>query len=168
MSIQDWCDLNYSKLQEACIRISENSDLAQELLHYTLEVFLEREDCKDIVGSGGAFFYCLKIATNSWKSTTSPFFRIYRVGNEELNPVHEYPEASELPEDLELLHHKVEEAIQTLSWYEKTLLESYAHDFDANASRLAQETRIPRTSINLTLKRVRAHIKTHCHESPTK
>ena len=55
--------------------------LAEELLHYVLSEFLSKPDVKSIVMSGSAFFYCLRIATNSWKSTTSPFYRTYRDPN---------------------------------------------------------------------------------------
>jgi len=62
------------------------------------------------------------------------------------------------PENLDL-YKKIDTLLADLNWYETELTKAYA-EHNCNASLLAKVTNIPRTSINLTLNRVRAHIKT--------
>lgn len=172
MTIQEWTDINYPLLGAAIGRITEGDELSQELLHYTLVAFLERGDAQQIVSSGGGFFYCLKIATNSWKSTTSPFYRQYRDPNprQELKEKYEnmgedFPSGEiQLPQEdprmptPEEIMERIDKKLGELSWYERELTRAYA-EHNCNAKLLSRVTNIPRTSINLTLKRVRAHIK---------
>jgi DNA-directed RNA polymerase specialized sigma24 family protein len=166
LTIKDWTDFNYKLLGDAINRITSNDSLSEELLHYTLTAFLERPDAQQIVDSGGGFYFCLRIATNSWKSTTSPFYRIYRDPNprQPLTDMHaEQGEEQDLfegdqPENLDL-YKKIDTLLADLNWYETELTKAYA-EHNCNASLLAKVTNIPRTSINLTLNRVRAHIKT--------
>ena len=186
MTINEWSENNYKPLKEACQRISENSPLAEELLHYVISEFLLKPDVHAIILSGGGFFYCLRMATNSWKSTTSPFYRVYRDPRVqiELNE-HHYQQVEEQDrndEDLfehsnrnnrtkfkmngieteqewtfEELYEKVEQGIETLGWYEKELLKVYAEN-GGNASLVSRLTKIPRTSINLTIRKVKQHL----------
>ncbi len=165
MTITDWTNSHYKLLSEAIYRITSGDSLSEELLHYTLTAFLDRADTQQIVDSGGGFYFCLKIATNSWKSTTSPFYRVYRDPNlhQELLPKHEeVPDTESEEQDLENLdlHRKIDTELSKLSWYEKELTIAYSQH-NCNASLLSKVTKIPRTSINLTLNRVRAHIKTN-------
>lgn len=165
LTITDWTNSHYKLLSEAIYRITSGDSLSEELLHYTLTAFLDRADTQQIVDSGGGFFFCLKIATNSWKSTTSPFYRIYRDPNprQELNDsLLERPDEPYEEEGLEILEQfaKIDTELSKLSWYEKELTIAYSQH-NCNASLLAKVTKIPRTSINLTLNRVRAHIKTN-------
>lgn len=184
MTITEWADNNYLPLKEACQRISENSPLAEELLHYVLSEFLLKPDVKGIIMTGGAFFYCLKMATNSWKSTTSPFYRTYRDPELriELKERHYQERAEEYEEEIgtehapssrtkaqmngiepeqewtfEELYERIEQGMETLGWYEKELLKVYAEN-NGNASLVSRLTKIPRTSINLTVKKVRLHL----------
>lgn len=166
MTITDWTNSHYKLLSEAIYRITSGDSLSEELLHYTLTAFLDRADTQQIVDSGGGFYFCLKIATNSWKSTTSTFYRIYRDPNQrqELNDsLLERPdEAGDETQSLETqeLFGKIDKELSKLSWYEKELTIAYSQH-NCNASLLAKVTKIPRTSINLTLNRVRTHIKTN-------
>lgn len=164
MTIKEWTDNNYLPLKEACERISENSPLAEELLHYVLSEFLQKPDVKTIIMTGGGFFYCLKMATNSWKSTTSPFYRNYRDPNFQGQiPDHaEQPAAEE--QDWESLWAQTQEKIQELGWYEQELLKVYAEN-NGNASLVSRLTKIPRTSINLTIRKIKVHITTALAET---
>ena len=75
---------NYRELKEAANRISGNSHLASELLHYCVDQFLRRKDCEAIVLSGGGRFYIVRIMMNQWASTTSDFFHTYRRNDEQI------------------------------------------------------------------------------------
>lgn len=189
MTIQEWTANNYEPLKAACNRIAEGNKLAEELLHYVLSEFLLKPDVKAIVMSGSAFFYCLRMATNSWKSTTSPFYRTYRDPrltiqlNEhhfqqmeetgrydddtkvwddnskslrtktQMNDLHPDPEFTE-----DDLWQEVQEALKDLGWYEQELLKVYAEN-NGNASLVSRLTKIPRTSINLTIRKIKRHMK---------
>ena len=186
MTISEWTDNNYQPLKQACVRISEGNPLAEELLHYILSEFLLKTDVHAIILSGGGFFYCLRMATNSWKSTTSPFYRTYRDPELriELKEIH-FQEKEEKDEeclgkehthkgertksamnDLHLesewnqedLWQRVQEAIEDLGWYEQELLKVYAEN-GGNASLVSRLTKIPRTSINLTIRKIKRHMK---------
>ena len=168
MTIKEWSENNYLPLKQACVRISEGNELAEELLHYILSEFLLKPDVHAIILSGGGFFYCLRMATNSWKSTTSPFYRNYRDPSLQirLNDNHtsqikdsEYDEAQTDEEEVEEgLWQGVQEALQDLGWYEQELLQLYAEN-GGNASLVSRLTKIPRTSINLTIRKIKRHMK---------
>lgn len=166
MTVNDWTNSHYKLLSDAIYRITSGDALSEELLHYTLTAFLERADVIQIIDSGGGFYFCLKIATNSWKSTTSPFYRVYRDPNFQQELLPDYLERGEEPPEIEVdlpetpdIHTRIDKELGTLSWYERELAKAYA-EHNCNASLLSKVTKIPRTSINLTLNRVRAHIKT--------
>ena len=147
-------------------RITSHDELSEELLHYTLMAFLDRPDTQQIVESGAAFYFCLKIATNSWKSTTSPFYRIYRDPNPRqpldlLQLELPDPQVWEFPDETPDIHAQIDKELERLSWYERELARAYA-EHDCNANLLSKVTKIPRTSINLTLSRIRSHVKTNC------
>lgn len=156
MTVNEWSDLHYRSLGAACQRIA-NSPLHPDLLHETLLAFMTHKDAQAIVDSGGAFFYCLRIAVNLWKSQTSPFYKQFKQEQTPLGPEHEdLPDSP--PESLENIYQQVEEVMTAeLSWYENMLLKEYAAE-GANALRLSKLTGIPRTSISLTLKRIKTHI----------
>ena len=185
MTITEWCNLNYQPFKEACERISESSPLAEELTHYVITEFLLKPDVQSIIDSGGAFFYCLRIATNNWKSTTSPFYRNYRDPNLSIElkethhherlendthdeAEHEHRRSSRTKEKMngieeisewtfEEIYEQIQTGISTLGWYERELLQVYA-DNNGNASLVSRLTKIPRTSINLTIRKVKLHL----------
>ena len=164
MTITAWTNAHYGLLSEAISRITSHNELSEELLHYTLMAFLDRPDTQEIVESGGAFYFCLRIATNSWKSTTSPFYRLYRDPNprQSLDTLPDLPD----PQTIEIdetpdIHAQIDKELDKLSWYERELARAYA-EHDCNANLLSKVTKIPRTSINLTLSRIRSHVKTNC------
>lgn len=158
MTITEWTNLNYEPLKEACHRISEGNELGEELLHYVLSEFLTKPNVQEIIQSGGAFWFCLKMVTNSWKSTTSPFYRNYRDPNfgGELPDIAQEEDEQEDKIQQRLLE-VAEEGIKGLGWYEKELLQVYA-EHGANASLVSRLTKIPRTSINLTIRKIKRHI----------
>jgi hypothetical protein len=184
LTVTQWTELNYQPFKEACQRICEGNPLYEELTHYVLSEFLGKTDVQSIVQSGGAFFYCLRMATNNWKSTTSPFYRNYRDPNLNvpLNERHYQEREDPQEEDLgtehapssrtkaqmngieqegdwtwEELYEHVSQGMETLGWYEKELIKVYAEN-NGNASLVSRLTKIPRTSINLTVKKVRIHL----------
>lgn len=185
MTVTQWTELNYQPFKEACQRICEGNPLFEELSHYVLSEFLGKTEVQSIVQSGGAFFYCLRMATNNWKSTTSPFYRNYRDPNLsiELKESH-FQEKEERDEEclgkehthkgertksamngleeisewsFEEIYDQIQQGMGTLGWYERELLQVYAEN-GGNASLVSRLTKIPRTSINLTIRKVKLHL----------
>lgn len=156
-----WISQHYEEFKQACLRISQDSALYEELCHYVLSEFMLRPDAQTIVDSGGAFFYCLRMCTNSWKSVTSPFYRTYRQEWENVSEINaqteEIPDEPEV--DLEALAAIARQQLDQLGWYEKELFSAYV-EHNGNASALSKSTQIPRTSINLTVRKVKTFIRT--------
>ena len=147
---------NYEELKIASTRISNGSPLSEELLHYTLDEFLRKSTLQDILDSGAGRFYCVRIMLNSWNSVTSPFYHTYRRTNVSLE------EAEDVVEEEDLhtgeLASKAKSLLADLPWYDRKLFETFI-DENHTVSSLARATGIPRTSISLTINRVRKHLR---------
>jgi DNA-directed RNA polymerase specialized sigma24 family protein len=148
---------NYKELQTAANRISGNDALAQELLHYCIEEFLRRKDFSTVIASGGGRFYIVRIMMNQWKSTTSDFFHTYRKHNEEITGEFEDTVYEEDPSYM-VLADRVREELAKLPWYDRILFDTFVNE-NHTVSSLARATQIPRTSVSLTINRIRRHIK---------
>lgn len=146
---------NYDKLKEAAVNITNNSDLWEELLHYTICEFLSKKDVEAIIASGGGRFYCVRIMLNSYRSTTSPFYTTYRKPKADLNEVEDVQDEHDNTNEIA---DKIRAEIEKLSWYDKMLFEIYL-DEGHTISSLSRATGIPRTSISLSINRIRKHIK---------
>ena len=158
MTIEDWIKDNYQILAEAAQNISKNNDLHEELLHYSLDQLLGKEQVEDIISSGGANFYTIRIMMNSWRSTTSEFYRLYRRPSAEIE---EYSVPAEEEEDTEWINEtakKIQQEIDNLHWYDRELFKVFVEEGHTMSS-LSRVTGIPRTSISLTINRIRKHIK---------
>lgn len=154
--IEQFVNENYGPLEEAAKRISGNDQgLWEELLHYTLDEFLRKPNVSDIIESGGGRFYCVRIMMNSFRSTTSPFYTTYRKPTESLS---EAGEEIEEEDDTQELVKKIKDELQKLPWYDRMLFETFV-DEGHTISSLARATGIPRTSISLSINRIRKHIK---------
>ncbi len=139
-------------------RITHNHPLTEDLLQEVMLAFLTHRDAQTIVESGGGFFYALKIGMNLWRSQTSPFYKRFKHEDLQLGPEHEQI-ADECP-DPEAIHAEIDRILDTeLSWYETMLLKEYA-TIGCNSLALSRLTGIPRTSISLSIKRIKTHIRT--------
>jgi hypothetical protein len=153
MFLQD----NYYPLKEAAERISGHDELAEELLHYTIDEFLKKANAEEIVLSGGGRWFCVRILMNSWRSSSSPFFYTYR------QPTLDIEEAEGIAdedEDLTEFTERTRTILAKLPWYDRMLFDTYVTD-NHSVSSLARVTGIPRTSVSLTLNRVRKHVKSN-------
>jgi len=157
VTVEQFMQENYKELQDASSRISSNSDLAEELLHYCVELFLRRSDCSTVVASGGARFFIVRIMMNQWKSTTSEFYHTYRKPNEEITGEYEDTIYEEDPSYMERAD-RVREELAKLPWYDRKLFDTFV-DENHTVSSLARATQIPRTSVSLTINRIRRHVK---------
>lgn len=164
MNITDWTNQNYNKLLQAAKNISYNDELSEELLHYSLEQLLIKPNILEIVNSGGCEFYIIRIMLSQWRSTTSPFYKIYRKNLCQID-LDSYLERNDVAdeiaqstEQIELTANEIQLELRNLGWYDQTLFKLYCED-GKTISSLARETSIPRTSISLTINRVKRHIR---------
>jgi DNA-directed RNA polymerase specialized sigma24 family protein len=148
---------NYEELKKASIRISRGDGLAEELLHYCIEEFLHKTGIEDIVKSGGGRFYIVRMMMNQWNSSTSPFYNIYRKHEIPLDQEHE-DIVEEEDESILELHDRVRGELDKLTWYDRVLFDTFVVD-NHTVSSMARATGIPRTSISLSINRIRKHIK---------
>jgi len=155
ISIDQFVNDNYLVLEDAAKRISGNDPLWPELLHYTLDEFLRKPNVDEIIGSGGGRFYCVRIMMNSFRSTTSPFYTTYRKPSNPLVEAEDIVEEEDCTQDLVK---KIKAELQKLPWYDRMLFETFV-DEGHTISSLARATGIPRTSISLSINRIRRHIK---------
>lgn len=148
---------NYIPLREAAERISGNDPLSEELLHYTIDEFLRKKDVENIIDSGGGRFYCVRIMMNSWKSVTSPFYYTYRKTAEEcdIEAIEDLPDYDDPTTEIA---DRIKEELSYLPWFDKKLFEVFLNE-DHTISSLSRVTGIPRTSISLSINRIRRHIK---------
>jgi len=101
---------------------------------------------------------------SQWRSTTSPFYKIYRKNLCQID-LDSYLERNDVAdeiaqstEQIELTANEIQLELRNLGWYDQTLFKLYCED-GKTISSLARETSIPRTSISLTINRVKRHIR---------
>jgi hypothetical protein len=154
--IDQFFNENYNSLRDAAYRITGGDALSEELLHYAIDEFLIKKDVIAIIDSGGARFYCVKIMMTQWRSTSGPFFHTYRKASQDIEEAEDIPiEIDEIPETAK----RITKALQKLNWYDKLLFETFVTEGHSISS-LSRATGIPRTSISLSINRIRKWIKT--------
>ena len=153
MTFNQYLEQDYTALIDACNKITGNNELALDLLHYAIEEIAQKENLQTILDSGGARYYLIRIMITQWRSQTGPFYRQFIKNHQDIGDFD-----GQVPETEEVDIDKIAGLIENLDWYDKELFKLYV-DGDHNYSTLSKETGIPRTSIALTIKRVRKHIK---------
>jgi DNA-directed RNA polymerase specialized sigma24 family protein len=149
---------DYSELTNAAKKITGNNELSIDLLHYAIEEVSYKNNLQAIIDSGGMRFYLVRIMMTQWRSSTGPFYKAFvkRGGQVELDKVEHLIEKETEGLDIK----RVNQIVDSLPWYDKELWKLYVEG-GYNYTGLAKVTGIPRTSIGLTINRVKRHIKKH-------
>ena len=155
--VEQFINENYIPLKEAAERISGGDPLSEELLHYTIDEFLRKKDVEMIIDSGGGRFYCVRILMNSWKSVTSPFYHTYRRPANDIN-IEDLQDVPEYDDPTTEIADRIKEELAVLPWFDRKLFEVFLNEGHTISS-LARVTGIPRTSVSLSINRIRRHIK---------
>lgn len=155
MNLHQCLEFEYPQLVEAAKKISGNHELHLDLLHYGIEELSKKSNMKEIIESGGLRFYVVRIMLVQWRSKTGPFYKMY-FNNSWSDPVDHLPEVEN--EEVSIDTKRVDQLLDQLPWYDRSLFKLFA-DGGHTYSSLSRETMIPRTSISLTINRVRKHIK---------
>jgi RNA polymerase sigma factor (sigma-70 family) len=155
LNLHQCLEFEYPQLVEAAKKISGNHELHLDLLHYGIEELSKKPNMKEIIESGGLRFYVVRIMMIQWRSKTGPFFKMY-LNKSWSDPIDHLTEVEE--EEVSIDIKKVDQLLDQLPWYDRSLFKLFA-DGGHTYSSLSRETQIPRTSISLTINRVRKHIK---------
>lgn len=153
MNLNQFLEKEYPTLQEAAQKITGNHELQLDLLHYAIEELSGKQNLQSILDSGGGRFYLVSIMMTQWRSQTGPFYKQYKKENIDIS-TWDQPETFEETIDIK----RVNTILDTLPWYDRELFKLYV-DGSHTYSSLSRETKIPRTSIGLTIKRVKKYIK---------
>jgi hypothetical protein len=139
----------YPILIEASKKITNNHELHMDLLHYALEELYSKKNYEEIINSGGVRFYVVRIMLTQWRSNTGPFYKMFfnQKSNEISDDIIEYREYDQ--QELEYI-----KALEDLAWYDKELFKIFS-DKQHTISSLSRETGIPRSSVDITIKKVR-------------
>ena len=139
----------YPILIEASKKITNNHELHMDLLHYALEELYSKKNYDEIINSGGVRFYVVRIMLTQWRSNTGPFYKMFF--NQKSNEISE-----DIIDYKEYDHNELEyiKALEDLAWYDKELFKIFS-DKQHTISSLSRETGIPRSSVDITIKKVR-------------
>lgn len=139
----------YPILIEASKKITNNHELHMDLLHYALEELYSKKNYEEIINSGGVRFYVVRIMLTQWRSNTGPFYKMFfnQKSNEISEDIIDYKEYDQ--HELEYI-----KALEDLAWYDKELFKIFS-DKQHTISSLSRETGIPRSSVDITIKKVR-------------
>lgn len=139
----------YPILIEASKKITNNHELHMDLLHYALEELYSKKNYEEIINSGGVRFYVVRIMLTQWRSNTGPFYKMFfnQKSNEISEDIIDYKEYDQ--QELEYI-----KALEDLAWYDKELFKIFS-DKQHTISSLSRETGIPRSSVDITIKKVR-------------
>jgi hypothetical protein len=154
MSLNECLEMEYPHLVEASLKITGHSELHLDLLHYCIEDLSKKPNAQAIVDSGGIRFYIVRMMLTQYRSVTGPFYKMYLNHWNMSADVPDEPDHEEHRLDMKKVNHLLDQ----LPWYDKLLFQTFV-DGDHSYSSLSRETGIPRTSISLTINRVRKYIK---------
>ena len=153
MTVNQVIELEYPELIKAAKKITGGHQLHMDLLHYALEELYNKPNTDQIVLSGGLRFYLVRIMMVQWRSRTGPFYKQF--GD---HYSREVPTGLSEPQTDGFDADRVRTLLAQLPWYDRLLFQTFT-DGEHTYSSLARETGIPRTSISLTIRRVREFIK---------
>ena len=158
MTFNEYLANDYKELVKAAHKITGNNKLSLDLLHYAIEEVSNKQNLQSIIDSGGMRFYIVRIMMTQWRSQTGPFYKTYvkGLGQVELDQVSHIVENEINVIDVK----KVNQIIELLPWYDRELWKLYIEG-KYNYTGLSKVTGIPRTSIGLTINRVKKHIRKH-------
>jgi hypothetical protein len=138
-------------------------DLKQEVMIILLET--PEEKIIELNDSGGLKFYTVRVILNLMKSNTSPLFKKYRKPIEEFNErlapcvVDSFIPDSEMRIQKELREDRAMEFIDTLYWYDQTLVKVYLKV--GNYRAMEKELDIPWESCYSTIQKVIKKVREH-------
>ena len=139
---------NYNELKKICVRITEGSYWADDLLNSVLLQLWEKDEIKlDKLDDASIKYYIVRCLTTNWYSTTSPFYRKIK---RESSLYNEISDVADKPADnFELKEQKLMDVVEqewgNLGWFRKDIFTRYM--ILGSYRRVSEQTNIPLTSI---------------------
>ncbi len=158
--LNQWINQNWPKLQQAAKNITKSKEW-EDVLSYSLEVFLTHPKRDSLVQDGGAMWFIIRTMMNSYRSATSAYHTLHREKNR-FNSLQDFdtPDVTVDAEELEAMIQQIEGLIEQglesrdpALWYRVKLLKLYIET--PNYSKLARQIGIPRTSISQAVQEAR-------------
>jgi len=80
MLVNKWISENYENIREWMYNITkgEKPELYEDFVQEVITMFLENKKTEKVVEKGDGKFFIIRIGTNNWNSSTSPFHKNYR------------------------------------------------------------------------------------------
>lgn len=151
--VNKWINDNYTNIidwsKNACQGKSDYEDVA----HYAITIFLEHNKAEELVMKGHARWFIVRIMLNSSRGKKSAYYRTYRPKHDSLSE-----HTTDTPDTL--YNHDIDSLTETISgiledlkhgdpdqWFLATVFELCMKEPKLNFSKVARDTKIPRTSI---------------------
>jgi len=158
---------NYKNIMDMARRICKGNKEWEDVAHYVIHYFLEKENAQELVDREEAMKYMSGMLHLSFYSKTSPYHKLYRQSGK----VHELYETTastlESPDKYSIEKDQLTEEIYGILldmkaenlelWYSATLFEMYVDI--GNYSEISRKTQIPRTSVSHGVEEARQYIK---------
>lgn len=164
MTVNSWITDNYENILQWAKNAAQQNKDYEDLAHYAIATFLEHPKSKQLVDSGHARWFIVRILLNSSRGKKSEFYRLYRPQH---NTTTEFKqiEDSEYNQDEDVLTEHIYGILEDMLhednelWFMGTLTKLCLEQDKLNFSKLARETGIPRTTISDTYNKTIEYIK---------
>ncbi len=156
MTYGDYLEQDYENILEAAKKITGGASHYLDLAHYSICELSGKKNLQEVIDAGAARFYLVRVMMTQHRSVTGPFYRNYI--KQSLPIVGEVRDQTDETDSTLEQHRKAQNIIETLPWYDRELFKLFVAG-DHNYSSLSELTKIPRTSISLTIRRVREYVK---------
>ena len=150
-----WVNENYENILQWAKNSCQQWGDFEDVAHYAITTFLENPKAEELVTSGGARWFIVRIMLNSSRGKKSEYYRLYRPPHNAWEPHHEI-EDYQYDNDIDRLNEIISGILEDLEngdaseWYMFTIFKLCMEQPKLNFSKLARETGIPRTSISNT------------------
>ncbi|CAB5214058.1 hypothetical protein UFOVP185_8 [uncultured Caudovirales phage] len=158
--IEQYIIKNYNELKRVCVKITNNSDFAEDLLNDVLLQLYEKDNIKlDKLEDNDIKYYIIRCITTNWYSETSPFYRKIRRESSLYNELKDYTDIpvednSTLDENIISI---VEEEFGALGWFHKDIFSRWM--VLGSHRRVSKQTKIPVTSIGTYIREAKETVK---------
>lgn len=160
IEIEQYVTKNYNELKKICVRITENSYWADDLLNDVLLQLWTKDEIKlDKLDDASIKYYIVRCITTNWYSETSPFYRKVR---RESNLYNEVKDIADIPNTNDEVKHQrlmdvMEQEFSMLGWFHKEIFSNYL--VLGSYRRVSEKTRIPLTSIKNYVHQAKNEVK---------
>ncbi len=158
--IEQYVTKNYDELRKICVRITENSYWADDLLNdVLLQLWSKPEINLDKLDDASIKYYIVRCITTNWYSETSPFYRKVKRESSLYNEMKDIPDAPNHNEELkqQRMMDLMEEEFSMLGWFHKEVFSDYL--ILGSYRRVSEKTRIPLTSIKNYVHQAKNEVK---------